>query len=159
MAERKPGKFAKERQFIKDKQIDDLKTPPHSLEAEQSVLGGLLLDNETWDRVAEKTVAEDFYTRSHRLIFETIGQLIELGEPVDLITLSEALENDQKLDDAGGFVVEDDDKARYVPFHHDVEDFSDGARCLAFEHLVIWNHESGYEHVVCSVAVLEKSKW
>ncbi len=104
MADRKPGKFAKERQFIKDKQIDELKIPPHSLEAEQSVLGGLLLDNETWDRVAEKTVAEDFYSRSHRLIFETIGALIELGEPVDLITLSEALENDQKLDDAGGFV-------------------------------------------------------
>jgi len=104
MADRKLGKFAKEKQFIKDKQIDELKTPPHSLEAEQSVLGGLLLDNETWDRVAEKAVAADFYSRSHRLIFETIGALIELGEPVDLITLSEALENDQKLEDAGGFV-------------------------------------------------------
>ena len=104
MAERKSGKFAKEKQFIKDKIIDELKTPPHSLEAEQSVLGGLLLDNETWDRVAEKTVAADFYSRSHRLIFETVGALIELGEPVDLITLSEALENDQKLEDAGGFV-------------------------------------------------------
>ncbi len=79
MADRKPGKFAKETQFIKDKQIDELKTPPHSLEAEQSVLGGLLLDNETWDRVAEKTVAADFYSRSHRLIFETIAALIELG--------------------------------------------------------------------------------
>ena len=104
MAEKKPRKFAKERQFIRDKQIDELKVPPHSLEAEQSVLGGLLLDNETWDRVAEKAVADDFYSRSHRLIFETIGALIELGEPVDLITLSEALENDQKLEDAGGFV-------------------------------------------------------
>ncbi|MCP4985648.1 MAG: replicative DNA helicase [Colwellia sp.] len=104
MADKKPRKFAKEQQFIKDKQIDELKVPPHSLEAEQSVLGGLLLDNETWDRVAERAVADDFYSRSHRLIFETIGALIELGEPVDLITLSEALENDQQLDDAGGFV-------------------------------------------------------
>jgi len=104
MADRKPAKFAKEKQFIRDKQIDDLKTPPHSLEAEQSVLGGLLLDNETWDRVSEKVVAQDFYSRSHRIIFETIAVLIELGEPVDLITLSESLENDQKLDDAGGFV-------------------------------------------------------
>ena len=76
MAEKKFAKFAKERQFIKDKQIDELKIPPHSLEAEQSVLGGLLLDNETWDRVAEKTVAEDFYSRSHRLIFETIGRSV-----------------------------------------------------------------------------------
>ena len=104
MADRKPAKFAKEKQFIRDKQMDELKTPPHSLEAEQSVLGGLLLDNETWDRVTEKVVAQDFYSRSHRIIFENIGSLIELGEPVDLITLSEALENDQKLEDAGGFV-------------------------------------------------------
>lgn len=104
MADRKPAKFAKEKQFIRDKQIDELKTPPHSLEAEQSVLGGLLLDNETWDRVSEKVVAQDFYSRSHRIVFEVIGALIELGEPVDLITLSEGLENDQKLDDAGGFV-------------------------------------------------------
>ena len=103
MADRKPANFSKEKKFSRDQQIDDLKVPPHSLEAEQSVLGGLLLDNETWDRVSEKVVAQDFYSRSHRLVFETIGALIELGEPVDLITLSEALENDQKLDDAGGF--------------------------------------------------------
>jgi len=104
MAESKAKKFFKDNKFPKDSQVEALKTPPHSLEAEQSVLGGLLLDNETWDRVAERVVAQDFYTRSHRLIFETIGALIESGEPVDLITLSEGLENDQKLDDAGGFV-------------------------------------------------------
>jgi len=104
MAERKPEKFSKDKTFNRDKQVEDLKVPPHSLEAEQSVLGGLLLDNEAWDRVGERVVAQDFYSRSHRIIFETIGALIELGEPVDLITLSEALENDQKLDDAGGFV-------------------------------------------------------
>jgi len=104
MADPKPAKFAKEKQFMKDHQIDELKVPPHSLEAEQSVLGGLLLDNETWDRVGESVVAQDFYSRSHRIIFEAIGALIELGEPVDLITLSENLENDQKLEDAGGFV-------------------------------------------------------
>lgn len=104
MADRKPAKFSKNNQFPKDKQIDELKVPPHSLEAEQSVLGGLLLDNETWDRVSERVVAQDFYSRSHRITFETVGNLIELGNPVDLITLSEALENDQKLDDAGGFV-------------------------------------------------------
>ena len=71
MADNKPRRFEKQT-FIKDKQIDELKVPPHSLEAEQSVLGGLLLDNETWDRVAERAVADDFYSRSHRLIFETI---------------------------------------------------------------------------------------
>ncbi|WP_448567245.1 replicative DNA helicase [Thalassotalea ganghwensis] len=104
MADAKPAKFEKRSKFTRDQQVDDLKVPPHSLEAEQSVLGGLLLDNEAWDRVSEKVVAQDFYSRSHRLVYETIGALIELGEPVDLITLSEALENDQKLDDAGGFV-------------------------------------------------------
>ncbi|GHE93994.1 replicative DNA helicase [Thalassotalea profundi] len=104
MADRKPTNFSKDKKFSRDQQVDDLKVPPHSLEAEQSVLGGLLLDNETWDRVSEKVVAQDFYSRSHRIVYETIGALIELGEPVDLITLSEALENDQKLDDAGGFV-------------------------------------------------------
>ncbi len=104
MADRKPAKFSKDKDFSRDQQVDELKVPPHSLEAEQSVLGGLLLNNEAWDKVAEKVVALDFYSRSHRLIFETIGALIELGEPADLITLSEGLENDQKLDDAGGFV-------------------------------------------------------
>ena len=100
MADRKPAKFSKNNQFPRDKQIDELKVPPHSLEAEQSVLGGLLLDNETWDRVSERVVAQDFYSRSHRITFETVGRLIELGNPVDLITLSEALDNDQMLDDA-----------------------------------------------------------
>ncbi|GAA5132454.1 replicative DNA helicase [Thalassotalea piscium] len=104
MADRKPANFSKNKKFSRDQQLDDLKVPPHSLEAEQSVLGGLLLDNETWDRVSEKVVAQDFYSRSHRIVYETIGALIELGGPVDLITLSEALDNDQKLDDAGGFV-------------------------------------------------------
>ncbi len=103
MAERKPNKFFKDKKFSQDSQMDALKVPPHSLEAEQSVLGGLLLDNETWDRVGERVVAQDFYSRSHRITFETIAALIELGNPVDLITLSEALENEQRLEDAGGF--------------------------------------------------------
>ncbi|NMP33530.1 replicative DNA helicase [Thalassotalea sp. M1531] len=104
MAEAKVSKFNKGNKERKDKQLDELKMPPHSLEAEQSVLGGLLLDNDTFDRVGERVVAQDFYSRGHRIIFETIGARIELGEPVDLITLSEALENEQKLDDCGGFV-------------------------------------------------------
>ncbi|MFT6207153.1 MAG: replicative DNA helicase, partial [Colwellia sp.] len=103
MAERKPNKFFKDKKYSQDSQMNALKVPPHSLEAEQSVLGGLLLDNETWDRVGERVVAQDFYSRSHRITFETIAALIELGNPVDLITLSEALENEQRLEDAGGF--------------------------------------------------------
>ncbi len=76
---------------------------PHSLEAEQSVLGGLLLDNEKWDVVAEKVVAKDFYSRPHRIIFEGVASLLESGQPLDLITLSEHLERADKLEDVGGF--------------------------------------------------------
>ncbi len=60
MADSKPAQFAKVKPFKRDKQVDELKVPPHSLEAEQSVLGGLLLDNEAWDRVSERVVAQDF---------------------------------------------------------------------------------------------------
>lgn len=104
MADKKAASFKKKSPAERDKQVEQLRIPPHSLEAEQSVLGGLLLDNEMWDRVAEAVVAQDFYSRSHRIIFEMIGRLIELGNPVDLITLSESLENEQQLDAAGGFV-------------------------------------------------------
>jgi replicative DNA helicase len=69
-----------------------LKVPPHSIEAEQSVLGGLMLDNERWDDVAERVVAEDFYTRPHRHIFTEMARLQESGSPIDLITLAESLE-------------------------------------------------------------------
>lgn len=103
MAEKAVTNFAKKTNF-RDKDVEQLRVPPHSLEAEQSVLGGLLLDNEMWDSVSEAVVAQDFYSRSHRIIFETIGGLIELGEPVDLITLSETLESEQNLEAAGGFV-------------------------------------------------------
>ncbi|GLR76607.1 MULTISPECIES: replicative DNA helicase [Aliivibrio] len=86
-----------------DAQVDALKVPPHSLEAEQSVLGGLLLDNERWDSVAEKVVAGDFYSRPHRLIFESVKSILENSMPLDLITLSEHLERHEKLDSVGGF--------------------------------------------------------
>lgn len=75
-----------------DKQVDTLKVPPHSIEAEQSVLGGLMLDNQAFDRVAELVVAQDFYTRTHKLIFEAMTALAEIGDPIDLITISESLE-------------------------------------------------------------------
>lgn len=86
-----------------DKQTDALKLPPHSMEAEQSVLGGLMLDTEAWDKVAEAVVSEDFYLRSHRKIFAAMHKLVETGSPIDLITVSEQLELTHELDDAGGF--------------------------------------------------------
>ncbi|GAB7218634.1 replicative DNA helicase [Vibrio comitans] len=86
-----------------DSQVDAIKAPPHSLEAEQSVIGGLLLDNERWDTVAEKVMATDFYSRPHRLIFEAVKSLLEDSQPLDLITLSEFLERREQLEDVGGF--------------------------------------------------------
>jgi len=103
MAEQKFSNSNKKSFKEKDQQVEQLRVPPHSLEAEQSVIGGLLLDNETFDRVGEAVVAQDFYSRAHRIVFETIGEMIEKGEPVDLVTLTEALENAQQLEDAGGF--------------------------------------------------------
>jgi len=86
-----------------DSRVDALKVPPHSLEAEQSVLGGLMLDNEAWDRVAERVTSTDFYSRPHRLIFEAMERLVQQGQPIDLITLSEALERIDRLEQVGGF--------------------------------------------------------
>ncbi|KMV74179.1 replicative DNA helicase [Rosenbergiella epipactidis] len=86
-----------------DKQLEGIKMPPHSVEAEQSVLGGLMLDNERWDNVSERVVAEDFYSRPHRLIFSEMHRLLEQGQPIDLITLSESLELRGELELSGGF--------------------------------------------------------
>ncbi|HHX8482788.1 TPA: replicative DNA helicase [Vibrio diabolicus] len=88
---------------LSDSQVDAIKVPPHSLEAEQSVIGGLLLDNERWDTVAERVVSSDFYSRPHRLIFEGVKTILEAGKPLDLITLSEYLERHEQLEDVGGF--------------------------------------------------------
>lgn len=84
-------------------QVDAIKIPPHSIESEQSVIGGLMLDNKSWDRVAEAVVAQDFYSHNHKKIFEVIGKLAEAGSPVDLITVTEALEQLSELDEVGGF--------------------------------------------------------
>ncbi|WP_299265014.1 replicative DNA helicase [uncultured Psychrosphaera sp.] len=86
-----------------DAQIASLKVPPHSVEAEQSVLGGLMLDNNAWDRVAEKVVKDDFYLRQHKQIFTAMAQLMVKNHPIDLITVSEALEKEKVLEDVGGF--------------------------------------------------------
>lgn len=88
--------------FSRDYAFDSLKIPPNSIQAEQSVLGGLMLDNQTWDSVADKLIEDDFYRKDHRLIFRTIAQLAEKQEPFDIITISEALDAIGELDNAGG---------------------------------------------------------
>ncbi len=82
--------------------VSNLKIPPHSIEAEQSLLGGLMLVNETWDRVMELVTASDFYRHEHRLIFEAMTALAEGSHPFDVITLSEHLNGIDELDSVGG---------------------------------------------------------
>jgi replicative DNA helicase len=79
-----------------------LKVPPSSIEAEQSLIGGLMLDAKAWDKVADVIVSTDFYRKDHRLIFAAIGSLIETGSPCDVVTVSEYLDNRNELDHAGG---------------------------------------------------------
>ncbi len=79
-----------------------LKVPPSSIEAEQSLIGGLMLDATAWDKVADVIISADFYRKDHRLIFEAIANLIEAGSPCDVVTVSEYLGNRNELDDAGG---------------------------------------------------------
>ena len=81
---------------------ESLRVAPHSIEAEQSVLGGLMLDNRAWDKIADVVVEDDFYRCDHRLIFRAIHQLAAKSDPFDVITLSEWLEQQGLLDDAGG---------------------------------------------------------
>ncbi len=77
-------------------------TPPHSVEAEQSVLGALLIDGSAWDQVADIVTAGDFYRADHRLIYEALAELIATGRPGDVVTVSEQLERRGRLEDAGG---------------------------------------------------------
>ncbi|WP_456444729.1 replicative DNA helicase [Thiolapillus sp.] len=85
-----------------DAEVEQLRVPPHSLQAEQSVIGGLMLDNSTWDQVADRVSAEDFYRREHQLIFAVVAGLAEEQKPFDVVTLAEELERREELEDVGG---------------------------------------------------------
>jgi replicative DNA helicase len=87
---------------LADPQFSDVRTPPHSIEAEQSVLGGLLLDNVAWDRIADLVSAGDFYRNDHRLIYQAIGKLLEASRPADVVTVYEALQSAGRIEEAGG---------------------------------------------------------
>jgi replicative DNA helicase len=86
----------------REESIQRLKIPPHSVEAEQAVLGGLLLDNNTWDQIADRVVEDDFYRQDHRVIFRAIEALAERNDPFDVVTLSQWLEPRGDLEQAGG---------------------------------------------------------
>ena len=87
-----------------DDEVARLRVPPHSLEAEQSVIGGLLLDNSAWDRAADLLTESDFYRFEHRAIYSAIGSLVNATKPADVITVYEQLQSLGKADDCGGLV-------------------------------------------------------
>ncbi|HVY82968.1 MAG TPA: replicative DNA helicase [Steroidobacteraceae bacterium] len=82
--------------------VAEVRTPPHSIEAEQAVLGGLMLDASAWDQVADMCRTNDFYRPDHRLIFDAIAALAGNGKPVDVVTVSEQLQKLGQLENAGG---------------------------------------------------------
>jgi replicative DNA helicase len=84
--------------------VDEIRVPPHSVEAEQAVIGALMLDNRAWDTIADRLVADDFYRRDHQLIFEAIAELAGRGEPSDAVTLSEWLGRKGVAEETGGLV-------------------------------------------------------
>ena len=97
-----------------DPQVAQLRVPPHSMESESSVLGGLLLDNNAWDRVGDLLVEGDFYRHEHKLIFEAIGKLINASKPADVITVYEHLQGMGKAEEIGGLMYLNQ-LAQYVP--------------------------------------------
>lgn len=84
------------------KTVDPLKRPPHSAEAEQAIIGGLMLDNQVWDKISTKLCEADFYRTEHRILFRSVVALAKKDQPFDVVTLLDALKSVNELDDAGG---------------------------------------------------------
>ncbi len=100
--------------YGQDAQVAQLRIPPHSIEAESSVLGGLLLDNAAWDRVNDLLTERDFYRYEHRMVFTALGALINATKPADVITVFEQLQSQGKAEEIGGLVYLNS-LAQYVP--------------------------------------------
>ncbi|MFZ9438992.1 MAG: replicative DNA helicase [Hylemonella sp.] len=105
---------ALENDFGQDRQVAQLRVPPHSIEAESSVLGGLLLDNAAWDRVGDLLGEDDFYRYEHRLIYSAMVALINGSKPADVITVHEQLQHTGKGEEVGGLAYLNA-LAQYVP--------------------------------------------
>lgn len=97
---------------------------PWSIEAESSVIGALLMDNETWDRVADMLTGSDFYRSEHRTIFNAIGAMVSANKPADVVTVYESLQSDGKADEAGGLTYINE-LAQYVPSTSNVRRYAE----------------------------------
>jgi replicative DNA helicase len=84
--------------------VDTVKLPPHSIDAEQSVLGGMMLDNRAWDLIVDRIRESDFYRHDHRLIYRVMAKLTQQNKPLDVLTITEALKELHELENAGGEV-------------------------------------------------------
>src|SRR5205814_8830062 len=89
-------------QTSSDSQLLNLKVPPHSIDAEQSVLGGLLIDNGAFDKIGDVVTDGDFYRDDHRRIYRHIARLIEAGQPADALTVHESIQASEDRDKCGG---------------------------------------------------------
>ena len=94
--------YSNDQSYPVDAETESLKLPPYSLEAEQAVLGGLMIDNSTWDQVSDVLMEADFYRADHRLIYSAIFDLAEENNPYDVVTLSEWLDSRNELNNVGG---------------------------------------------------------
>ena len=110
-----------------DRDIAPLRVPPHSIEAESSVLGGLLLDNNAWDRVADLLAEGDFYRHEHRLIFTAIANHINASKPADVITVYEKLQSQGKGEEIGGLAYLNS-LAQYVPSASNIRRYAEIVR-------------------------------
>ncbi|MCR8959673.1 replicative DNA helicase [Variovorax sp. CCNWLW225] len=110
-----------------DRQVAKLRIPPHSIEAESSVLGGLLLDNGAWDRMGDLLVDGDFYRHEHKLIYAAIGGLINASKPADVITVYEQLQGLGKAEEIGGLVYLNS-LAQYVPSASNIRRYAEIVR-------------------------------
>ena len=113
--------------FAIDQQVAQLRVPPHSIEAESSVLGGLLLDNSAWDRVGDLLIDSDFYRHEHQLVYASIGALVNASKPADVITVFEHLQNQGQAEAVGGLAYLNS-LAQYVPSASNIRRYAEIVR-------------------------------
>jgi replicative DNA helicase len=119
--------FSTPDELSRDHQVAQLRVPPHSIEGESSVLGGLLLDNTAWDRVADLLVDSDFYRYEHRLVYGAIGALVNANKPADVITVFEHLQSQGHAQEVGGLAYLNS-LAQYVPSASNIRRYAEIVR-------------------------------
>jgi replicative DNA helicase len=119
--------FTPAEDYTPDFQVSQLRVPPHSIEGESSVLGGLLLDNEAWDRVGDVLQDGDFYRYEHKLIYGAIGALVNTNKPADVITVFEHMQSQGKADEIGGLAYLNS-LAQYVPSASNIRRYAEIVR-------------------------------